>query len=139
MGCGALKEVGGDIVVGDFVLDPDDESPARSLEPRVVGRRDADWLPLIVDEREGGGGGGVSGRLTPAATSTADALSMYFSISFSLFHFMYLSNRLAVLVYNTVISHFSMGTSTDKRPLTSTPKIPQIWSTSRDISFSTAC
>jgi hypothetical protein len=72
----------------------------------------------------------------PAATSMVVGLSMYFSISRSLFHDMYRNNKLAVLgcIYLVKIYHDDML----ERPLTSTNSMPQISSMSSCISCSTA-
>ena len=73
--------------------------------------------------------------MTPAAASMVVGLSMYFSMSRSLFHDIYRSNKLAVL---DCIVHVVTFRETCSVPLTSTPRIPQIWSMSSCINFSTA-
>lgn len=71
-------------------------------------RRVARRMPLLsrddddeVLERMGatGDGDGGSGRVIPAASDTADAPSMYFSIRRSLFQFIWRNNRAATLAY----------------------------------------
>ena len=64
-----------------------DDLEVSATERRVVrvGPED-DWR--LEDAFGGGGVGSRGGISTPAATDTCEALSMYLSVSFSLFQFM---------------------------------------------------
>jgi len=81
-------------VAGDLDLEPNPSI----LGPRVE-RRVEVWLLDESDVRMGVGGCGTSGGVTPAPTRTFDALSMYVSMSFSLFHFRCRSSNFAVSAY----------------------------------------
>lgn len=76
-----------------------------------------------------------AGAVTPAAQSIAVGLSIYFSMRRSLFHAKWRSSSAAVLAYPRSVNKVH---NDQMLKLTSTPRIPQICSTSCCISFSTA-
>ena len=90
--------------MGEVFAELDDlepEASPRSLELREGGLRDVWEEAWLLSVRAGREEEATSGIVTPAATSIVVGLSMYFSISRSLFHLMCRSNRLAVLIYFT--------------------------------------
>ena len=75
------------------------EASPRSLELREDCLREVGLEPWLLSVRAGGMGEETSATVTPAETSTVVGLSMYFSISLSLFHLLCRSSKLAVFVY----------------------------------------
>lgn len=121
----------------DVGVDFEEPRPSSFDVADLVGRRAVGvvWVAFDEFERMGNDGDGGSATVTPAATVIAEGLSMYFSIRRSLFHDMYRNSRFAMLAYRVPVSLTPLMIFS---PLTSTPKIPQMCSTSSFISFSTA-